>query len=49
MTCRIPKHLVYQYQASQKTKERDVETNLIVISRDLPLKANHFGMADFLD
>jgi len=49
MTCRIPKYLANLYQASQKTKERDVETNLIVISRDLPLKANHLGMADFLD
>ena len=51
--CRIPKHLADLYQASQKEKERHVETNLICDESGPSFKGQdddtHFDMADFLD
>jgi len=52
-TCHIPKYLADLYQASQKAKERDVETNLICDESELSFKGrnddNPLDMADFLD
>lgn len=52
-TCRIPKHLADLYQASQKAKKRDVETNLCCDEPGPSFKGQdddtHLDMADFLD
>lgn len=51
-TCRIPKHLADLYQASQKAKERDVETNLISDESGPSFHGlndeTHLDIADFL-
>jgi len=52
-TCRIPKHLADLYQALQKAKERDVETNLICDESGPSFKGQdddtHLDMTNFLD
>ena len=40
-TCRMPKHLVDLYQASQKEKRKNVETNFVHINDPVKFVRNH--------